>query len=74
MPPHAGFDRKQAAAFLDRELGRREGLTSFYWENEETEEVLDVVVDAVARLIEANNRKLLDDLSHELGRIPLARY
>lgn len=57
-----GMSEKEARTFLDKELGRHESQTSFYWESEETEEVLDLVVGAVAKLLDANNRRIVQDM------------
>jgi hypothetical protein len=35
--------------------------TSFYWESEEAEEVLDLLTEVVAKLIAANNEKVARD-------------
>lgn len=53
-----GFSAKEARAFLERELNRTASSTSFYWESDELEDLLDLVVDAVAKLIEANNASI----------------
>lgn len=60
-----GMSEKEARQFLEQELGRQESSTSFYWESEETEEALDLVVSAVARLVEANNRRIVQDLKRQ---------
>jgi hypothetical protein len=56
-----GLPEAEIRRRLERELGKTAASTSFYWESEELEEVLDLVVDAVARVIAANNAKLADD-------------
>ena len=56
-----GFSEHEARHFLSRELGKAAASTSFYWESEEVEELLDLVVDAVARLIAENNKKFRQD-------------
>jgi hypothetical protein len=53
-----GLDRRKARDYLVSQISRGEGTTSFYWENEETEELLDLLIDAVAGLIEQNNREI----------------
>jgi hypothetical protein len=67
-----GMSEKQVREFLDKELGRSAASTSFYWENEETEEVMDLLVDAVAKAIAANNKRFKQDwesaLSNALAR------
>ncbi len=42
-------------------MRRRAASTSFYWESEETEEVLDLLTEIVAKLIAANNAKMARD-------------
>ena len=64
-----GFSEHEARRFLARELQRQSASTSFYWENEEVEEVLDLIVAAVAKLIEANNKKVAQDMSRSLRGI-----
>lgn len=58
---NVGMSESEARQFLEKELGRQESATSFYWESEETEEALDLVVDAMAKLIAVNNRRIVQD-------------
>ncbi|HEY5194617.1 MAG TPA: hypothetical protein VIJ39_12195 [Solirubrobacteraceae bacterium] len=58
-----GFTGAEARRFLEAELRRHAASTSFYWESEETEELLDLLVDAMAKLIAANNAKIAHDWS-----------
>jgi hypothetical protein len=67
------MSEREARDFLERELGRAAASTSFYWESEELEEVLDLVVDAVAKLIVANNAKVATDAEHEARRAELGQ-
>jgi hypothetical protein len=60
-----GLSEAQARAFLERELGRMASPTSFYWESEELEELLDMLVDAIAELIARNNAQLIQELERE---------
>lgn len=60
-----GFSEKDARRFLERELGQNEASTSFYWESEEVEELMELIVDAVAKTIAANNQRLVADWSRE---------
>jgi hypothetical protein len=55
------FSENEARRFLEKELRQRAASTSFYWESEETEEVVDLLVDVMARLVEANNAKMARD-------------
>jgi hypothetical protein len=56
-----GFTEDEARRFLEKELRRQAASTSFYWESEETEEVVDLLVGLMARLVEANNAKMARD-------------
>lgn len=58
-----GLTEVEARRFLEAELRRHAASTSFYWESEETEELLDLLVDAMAKLIAANNAKIARDWS-----------
>lgn len=51
-----GMSEAEAREFLERELARSAAATSFYWESDELEEAVDALVDALAKLIAANNR------------------
>lgn len=66
-----GFSEHQARALLTRELGKAASSTSFYWESEDVEEALDLVVDVVAKLIAENNKKFKRDWEQELRRLRL---
>lgn len=61
--PKVGMSEKDARRFLEAELGRHESRTSFYWQNEETEEALDLMVEAIAKLVAANNHRIVDDMA-----------
>lgn len=68
-----GLTETQARRFLEAELRRHAASTSFYWESEEIEEVLDLLTEVMAKLIAANNEKLARDWSNKgLGdlRVP----
>lgn len=62
-----GFTEAEARAFMEKELRRHAASTSFYWESEETEEVLDLLTEVVAKLIAANNEKLARDYEKGLN-------
>jgi hypothetical protein len=62
-----GMSEREVREFLEKELGRSEASTSFYWENEETEEVMDLLVDAVAKVIAANNERFKRDWERALS-------
>jgi hypothetical protein len=61
-----GMSEQQIREFLDKELGRSAASTTFYWENEETEEVMDLLVGAVAKAIAANNKRFKQDWERAL--------
>lgn len=67
---HRGMTEQQAREFLLHEVAKQESST-FYWENDEVEEVLDLIIDAVAKLIAANNAKLDADRDSEYFRAGL---
>jgi 20S proteasome alpha/beta subunit len=68
-----GYNERQARAFLDRELEKTASSTSFYWESEDVEEALELIVDAVAKLIAENNKRFKRDWEQELRRIASRR-
>jgi len=61
-----GFSEDEARAFLEKELRSHASSTSFYWESEETEEVLDLLTEVMAKLIAANNERLAHDFAKVL--------
>jgi hypothetical protein len=67
-----GFSEAEARAFLSREVERTASSTSFYWESEDVEEALEIVLDAVAKLIAENNRRFSRDLEQEFRRSRLS--
>jgi hypothetical protein len=60
-----GFSESEVRRFIERELRQREASTSFYWESEEAEELLELVVEVVGKLIVANNKKFSDDMKRD---------
>lgn len=62
-----GMSEREVREFLEKELGRTEASTSFYWENEETEEAMDLMVDAVAKVMSANNERFKRDWERALS-------
>ena len=60
-----GMTERQAREFLERQLGKHESTTQFYWESDEIEQALDLLVDALAKLIAANNAKIAADTHSE---------
>jgi hypothetical protein len=63
-----GMTADEAKRFLEADLRRQIGTTSFYWENPESEELLDLLMDLIPRLIAANNKKVQDDMNRALSR------
>lgn len=64
-----GFTEMEARAFLEKELRRHAASTSFYWESEEAEEVLDLLTEVVAKLFAANNERLARDFAKVLDNL-----
>jgi hypothetical protein len=62
----AGYSESDARRFLERELGQAASSTSFYWESDELEDLLDMMVDAVAKLIASNNERLLREFVRDV--------
>jgi hypothetical protein len=60
-----GFSAEEACKFVNKVVRRHAASTSFYWESEETEEVLDLLAEVVAELIAANNAKIARDLTNQ---------
>jgi hypothetical protein len=58
-----GFTEAEARRFLEAELRRHAASTSFYWESEETQEVLDLLTEVMAKPIAASNAKIARDWS-----------
>jgi hypothetical protein len=63
-----GLTESEAREFLSRELEQAAASTSFYWESDDVEEAMDLIIEAVAKLIVANNKKIRRDLEQELRR------
>ena len=63
-----GLSEHEARAFLEGELERTAASTSFYWESEEIEEAMDLLIDAVARLVAHNNAVYERDVESEVRR------
>lgn len=63
-----GMTEEAIRRFLERELGRGAATSSFYWESDEPEELLDLLVDALARLLAANNRALSESMKSSILR------
>ena len=56
-----GMSERELREFLEKEIERNAASTTFHWENEETEEVMDLLVDAVVRVMAANNKRIEND-------------
>lgn len=63
-----GYSEDEARRFLERELRQVAASTSFYWESEETEELLDLLVGVISKLLAANNKKVAEDMQREWQR------
>ena len=69
-----GMSEEELRGALARELDKAAGTTSFYWENDELEEVLDLVVESVAKVIAQNNAAFAADMRDNIlkdARMPL---
>lgn len=63
-----GMSERELREFLEKEIERSAASTTFYWENDETEEVLELLVDAVVKVIAANNERFKRDWETALRR------
>jgi hypothetical protein len=67
----------QIRDFLQRELLQSASTSSFYWESEELEDAVEMVIDAVARLVVSNNAKLSRDIKQNVledAKVPPGRF
>jgi hypothetical protein len=71
--PTYGFSDQQARDFLSREIDKAAASSSFYWESEDVEEAVELLVNAVAKMIAENNKRLIADLEREAKRQALSR-
>lgn len=63
MSDAPGFSAEAARAFVQAHLEKSAAHTQFFWESAELEEAVDLLVDAMAQLVAANNRKVADDMN-----------
>lgn len=61
-----GMSETQVRDFLEQELFQSESTSSFYWESEELEDAVEMIVEAVTRLIVANNAKITRDVKQHV--------
>jgi hypothetical protein len=66
MRDRLGMKEESARAFLEAELQKRVSTSSFYFENEETEDLLELVLDLMAALIDENSRETQRSLARQL--------
>jgi hypothetical protein len=66
--PKLGLTEAEARRLIERELEKAAPSTSFYWESDELEDLLDLMVDVMAKLIEANNAKVTRDWENEVKK------
>lgn len=71
--PTYGFSAHQARQYLAREVGKAAASSSFYWESEDVEEAVEMLVDAFSKLIAENNKRLIADWEREAQRQALSR-
>ena len=53
-----GLSEQAARDLIERELARSAASTTFHWESDELDEVLDILTEVFAKVIAANNRAL----------------
>lgn len=53
-----GMSERELREFLEREIERNAASTTFHWENDETEEAMDLLVDAFVKVLAANNKRI----------------
>lgn len=56
-----GMSERELREFLEREIERNAASTTFHWENDETEEAMELLVDAFVKLLAANNKRIEQD-------------
>jgi hypothetical protein len=56
-----GMPEHELREFLEREIERNAASTTFHWENDETEEAMELLVDAFVKLLAANNKRIEQD-------------
>lgn len=56
-----GMPERELREFLEREIERNAASTTFYWENDETEEAMELLVDAFVKVLAANNKRIERD-------------
>lgn len=66
--PDMGLSETAVRRFIERELEKAAPSTSFYWESDEVEDLLDLLVDIMAKVIEANNKKITRDWDDRLRK------
>jgi hypothetical protein len=62
LPGSYGMSESQIRSFLQRELLQSSSTSSFYWESDELEDAVQLVIEAVTRLMVANNARLAADI------------
>ncbi len=61
-----GLSETQIRDYLQRELFQSSSTSSFYWESEELEDAVEMVIEAIVSLIVANNRQLTQDIKQHV--------
>jgi hypothetical protein len=64
-----GFTEDATRRFIERELERAAPSTSFYWESDELEDMLSLLVDVLTKLIAANNKQITKDWESEMRKL-----
>jgi hypothetical protein len=56
-----GMPEHELREFLEKEIERNAASTTFHWENDETEEAMELLVDAFVKVLVANNKRIEQD-------------
>lgn len=67
-----GFNEQQARDFLTREIDKVAASSSFYWESEDVEEAVELLVNAVSKTLAENNKRLIADMERAAQRASLS--
>ena len=60
------MSERELREFLEKEIERNAASTTFHWENDETEEAMDLLVDAFVKVLVANNKRIERDWHKDL--------
>lgn len=57
-----GWSESDAKRFIEREIARAASTSSFYWESDELDEVVDLLTSVFAKAIAKNNAVLTEHI------------